>query len=267
MFNTRNTRMSVLLASYVTALSPLSFAQEAGAPAESKTPAGNGGDKPRTAFQAKRNIAAPVYDVENMSVEEMKKALATLQSQIATGSVTTRSFRFNDGAEKTFYVEGEEIRDPNTGKLTGKKAKGGEVKSPRDSGTISVYGFQRNPISLYPRQWLELAAFMQDIVGFIFLNHEHINEYLRTRKGGEQGQNDVNMELVAQLQSTYEAEVDLTTLRGLIRGYDPDLLDVLLASQAAPEEEDEVEQGIVHTVETQEPTGEIAATAELGGEG
>lgn len=41
-----------------------------------------------------------------------------------------------------------------------------------EKGVISVYGLGRFPVSLYPKQWLELMKRGKDILQFIQDNHE-----------------------------------------------------------------------------------------------
>lgn len=164
--------------------------------AEPTAQAGASGSAPKTAAQA--SLKQPILDVSKMDEDEVRLRLQELLTkQAAQGDrVAQRTIRFNDGSETIYYEAGEQMRE-------GGKAKGGEVKSARDSGTLSIYGFGRNPISLYANQWLDLFQFGGEVVDHIAANADHIDEFVRTKRGNESGKRDVNMAAVERLQEVF----------------------------------------------------------------
>lgn len=190
----RNFRLNVILA----ALSALSFADEAvasaGGTVSNETVAAG---KPTTAVQAHRTLKQPVVDVSKLSEEQAKSMLASLMAQRGSSRDAVKTIRFNNGTESTFYAPGEKMRD-------GKIAEGGEVNSARDSGTLSIYGFGRNPISLYANQWIDLFLFGGAVVDHIVANADAINAYVRAKAGNEGGARDINVEGLLSLKSCFD---------------------------------------------------------------
>jgi hypothetical protein len=226
------TRASVLMLAF-SSVNTLHFAAEP-AKAEEPLPKGNEG-QPKTAVQqATRQIAVPVLDIDAMSEDEVRAALKRLQSQQGTQRGATRTIRFNDGSDPTYYTAGDKLLD-SQGRVTNKTAVGGEVKSARDSGTMSIYGFGRNPISLYPSQWLELCAFMPDIVNFVGSNVDHINTYLQEHSKGRADR--INEELVLQLQEWFGAHEEVTKLETQLETLQAELTELRGGVIADPEVE------------------------------
>lgn len=144
----------------------LLFASEAG---------GGGSAKAKTSVTKTR---APLGDLSKMSQEELLAIIEKQQSELSQSTTSVHSFRFNNGTEPTFYAEGDDLKDRRTGKLHAV----GDLKSPRDSGTFSLYGFGRNPISVYPNQAIEMAVVLMDgILPYIKDNQAAIDAYLATR--------------------------------------------------------------------------------------
>lgn len=191
---------SVLALAFLVASSACKFAEEAAAAAADTLPSGAGDvAKPRSAVQVRRSVIQPTMDVDSMDEAAVREALKRLQAQRANGTVQ-KTIRFNDGSDATFYAQGEELLD-DRGRKTGKVAKGGEVKSARNSGTISMYGFGRNPISLYPSQWLELFEFAPEVVQYILNHQEHIDDYIAKKGNAER---KINEDLLLFLSGAYE---------------------------------------------------------------
>lgn len=208
---------SILMSAFVSALSALRIAADAAATADEGVAPGTGSEatseqtRPSTAVQTVKRIAQPVLDVDKMSEDEVRAALKRLNAQQGSSRGMTKSFRFNDGTAPTKYEKGDKILDAS-GKPTGKIAKGGEVKSPRSSGTYSIYGFGKNPVSLYPSQWIELAFFMPDIIRDIHANADHIDEYLQEHSKGRADL--VNREALSQLLEQFTAPDLVVKLQG-----------------------------------------------------
>lgn len=151
---------------------------------------------PKTATQVHRSLKQPVADTSNMSRDELIAELSRLQAQRGPSRSATKTIRFNDGKEPNLYAAGDKMLD-SFGKATGKIAKGGEVKSARDSGTISVYGFGRNPMSMFAGQLLEFLAFGPDIAVYIRDNADWIDEYVAGKVGNTS--RNINRELLDQV--------------------------------------------------------------------
>lgn len=135
--------------------------------------------KPQTAVQAHRTVSNPVAEVDlsKLSVDELREFATKLQAKQARAAEreSTKLIRFNDGSDPNIYEAGQKMLD-------GKIAKGGEVKSARDSGTISVYGFGRQPISMFPNHLISFAGWLLDsVLPFIASNEEAINAYAKTK--------------------------------------------------------------------------------------
>lgn len=109
----------------------------------------------------------PIFDVTNMTGEDAKKMLKKLLEQRANqvNFAIAKAIRWNNGTE------------PNV--------QGGELVSARDTGSISVYGFARRPLTLYAGQWMALARYMPDILTFLKSNLDDINVYVEKRLGNK----------------------------------------------------------------------------------
>lgn len=193
-------RQTVLMSAFLAATKALAFADELAAAAGdlAASPKGKG-----TVEQVKRTIQQPVVDIDKLDDSQVRSMLANLLSRQSTSREAVKTIRFNDGTEATHYTKGEKM-------LTGGIAKGGEVKSARDSGTLSCYGFGRNPISMYANQWIELLQYGPAVLRFIGENLDHINEYVRTRNKG-----------------SVERDIDLATVNTLLGqwGEDPVIIE------------------------------------------
>lgn len=133
--------------------------------------------------KAKRHGVAPVLDTKGLSRAELEALLRQYHAKVNSGSAQQFSIRFNDGSERTFYTAGEKAYADGPDLKKGQIAKGGELKSARDSGGLSVYGFGRNPISLYAGQWIELAESMPEILRVIKEKRVAIDAYIATKIG------------------------------------------------------------------------------------
>jgi hypothetical protein len=137
---------------------------------ESQTIGGRPGPAATTRGTSRKLVATklPEMDVESMSREEMIEAIKRLSTQ-RQGAVVIplmKAMRWNNGAEPNY-------------------ADNGEMISARDSGSISVYGFMRRPITLYPSQWVQLAHYIPDVLHFIESNLDAMNDYVNERLGNE----------------------------------------------------------------------------------
>lgn len=114
-----------------------------------------------------RRIAqrAPMVDATKLTKAEAVTMLNQLLAQQQRGFAVAKAIRWNNGAE------------PNI--------QNGQLVSARDKGGISVYGFSRNPVTLYAGQWLALAQYMPDVLRFIDEHREEINEYVEQRLGNK----------------------------------------------------------------------------------
>lgn len=187
-------RKSILFAAFQAAVGALSFAAEQQHITKGDVgtlEVGNG-----STAKATRKVIEPTVDVASLSEEEARSMLARLLASRSSLRDSTKTIRFNDGTESTLEWEDEAKTKPKMDPKTGR-----QVGSARNSGTISIYGFGRNPISLYPNQWLDLLLFGQDIAEFIAAKEGAINAYL-TRRQGEKAQL-VNVDAVIQLQEMY----------------------------------------------------------------
>lgn len=150
----------------------------------------------------KEGGVAPIFDTSGMSKAQLEAKLQELYAQANSNQGGVFSIRFNDGSEATHYEAGEKLRDAN-GRLTDKVAVGGEVKSARDSGTLSVYGFGRNPVTLYAGQWLDLLATRSHaILSVINEKADSIDAYI-SRKTGNTKQT-LNRELITSALARFQ---------------------------------------------------------------
>jgi|SRR5688572_13607132 len=137
---------------------------------ESQTLGGKPGPAAQTPGSARRAITTQklpmIQNVDEMSREQMIELIQQLAAQRRVGVPIQKALRWNNGAE------------PNI-------SDNGELISARDTGTISVYGFGRRPVTFYAGQWIQLAHYMPDILHFIANNREAMNEYVEQRLGNK----------------------------------------------------------------------------------
>lgn len=154
-----------------------------------------GGGSPATAVSAKRTVNPGLIDVTKMTPEQMQAELNRLYAK-EQSTVDSFKLRFNDGSESTLEFSDEAKTIPvyhTEGKL-----KGQQKGSARDGGGISIYGFGRNPITLYPNQAIDLAGRIPALLEFIAERADLIDAYVAKKSGSHK--NDINRaELTAQL--------------------------------------------------------------------
>ena len=149
---------------------------------------------------------APVLDTKNMSKEDMEKMLQNLYAKVNTPSNGAFSIRFNDGSDPA----------PDR-QVDGKTVPG----SKRDSGAISVYGFGRNPVTLYAGQWIELlGTSAHSILSAIQQKADDIDAYIAKKTGNhKQDLNRAQLKAALALFSRSEnSEGDEALLTGSIEG-------------------------------------------------
>jgi hypothetical protein len=195
----RALRHSVLFFAFTTASSACRFAAEAAETAAKVSGAATEPVAPKSAVQVRRSVIQPTLNVDEMTDEQVRETLKRLQARQSRFNDVQKTIRFNNGTETTFYSQGEKM-------YGGGIAKGGEVKSARDSGTLSLYGMGRNPISLYSNQWLELLEFGPDICTFIVNHQAEIDEYIAKANAGNSAGPDrkINEDLLLHLLGGFE---------------------------------------------------------------
>lgn len=119
---------------------------------------------PATAVTATRVVKPAVLDHSKMTKAELLDYVQSLEAKQTT-AVSNFKIRYNDGT------------DP-----AGLNAKG-EQGSKRDGGGISVYGFGLRPITLFAKQFIDLATKMPMILGFINDRVDLINSYVAKKSG------------------------------------------------------------------------------------
>ena len=129
----------------------------------------------------------PLANLAKMNKQELIEYLQDLEERISKGGfgqTINKAIRWNNGEE------------PNV--------QNGEVVSPRDSGSISVYGFARRPLTLYAGQWVQLAHYLPAILEFIEEHQDDINQYVEQRLGN--GSKAVTSDEVKNAQALFCAE-------------------------------------------------------------
>lgn len=121
----------------------------------------------------------PVLDLAKLTPEEKDTMLLKLFGKVNANSNENFSIRFYNGQDSTLEFDdaGKPVlweSGPNKGKQKG---------SARDGGGIGVYGFGRNPTTLFANQWIDLAARMPAILAVIQERHDEIDSYITKKTG------------------------------------------------------------------------------------